>query len=546
MAVDDDIPMYDSEQEASEAAKKMQLASDIPMYDTEEEALNAIPQQKSKMSQFLSSLVQKDVTPTPFQIGAQHSMKEVGANAQKNILDLLGYVEDKDLSGNARKKVEQLKNDPAFLKALQNSPFLTKTGSFVGGAIPFGLTSLIPGVGQAGWVARPLISSAAGALGSEHPKEGAVVGAVGDVASRALAPIGSAIANIWGKSGIKNAARQTWNAISPDKKMTSSNDEAFDTAVENYRNHQIREHDKWIDVKQQAAQADSNLDYDISNETHLKNLREYAKKIKGQQEHVDSNEYDASQKMLNKWINEAPHGGLEGMIEHNQALNHAYGLTADSGVKLPYSTVKYGIKSIKDTIEENIENNSELKDLGKDWRQANDLTKSRYKNYHEILDPKSEVASSSFTKFEDNILPNGKVKDVDLHDRRGNFINDYIPKSPNEGIQNMQKLGRMLGNESYAKSMIKKNLLGNAANEKEVVSIFNKLSEDQKNYLFTRNQKNVLNAMSSKLVKKDRIYTPPTGKMGVGSDVIGKSIVPSILSGSQQPISFYKSDTKNK
>ena len=90
------------------------------------------------------------------------------------------------------------------------------------------------------------------------------------------------------------------------------------------------------------------------------------------------------------------------------------------------------------------------------------------------------------------------------------FVKDYLPTTKSEGTQKMRQLSRMLGDEDFAKNVIKHNMFKSSIDKQNVNSFINKfdsLSKDQKDYLFDEKQRNMVSTLSRMLKSKKDVLT---------------------------------------
>jgi hypothetical protein len=136
-------------------------------------------------------------------------------------------------------------------------------------------------------------------------------------------------------------------------------------------------------VMEDAGKFDKRFQGKINDSSYVKALDDQRDKIaRSLMHHPNSPQLQGEWQQLEDWIN-APHSNLQEMIEHNKELNQVYGGKLATGEKMREWLPSFAIKNIKNTIRENLNNNTLNTQAGKKMldaiESANKATKERVK-----------------------------------------------------------------------------------------------------------------------------------------------------------------------
>lgn len=293
-------------------------------------------------------------------------------------------------------------------------------------------------------------------------------------------------------SGLSNDVSQ---GLNPSGSI--SNETAFDLAKSNLQSNYLpTERNAWDKVTSDAANADtSGAKFDDSSYT--KALSDERDRLKTQSENQGGyrrQNKDAIELIEGK--SEEPgylddqHSTFSDAIDHNKSLNADYQNEITPGKSLPFSTVNFAKDQIKQAFQDNLAKNGLQDTLGKSWQDANQATINKNQIFNDLISSKGKDQYSSFSSF-----LNGKSPFAE----RGTFVTDYLPKPGTQGTQRMQQFASMLGDDNTAKSVLKNNYFGSEFEPSSFLSKYNRLSDDQKSYLFNTDQKSTVDALSNVL-----------------------------------------------
>lgn len=361
---------------------------------------------------------------------------------------------------------------------------------------PYGVGASVAAGPEAALVARSAAQGmggmAYGATQSQNPVQGATQGGLAGAGTElGLSGLSALASPVWNASknflsqfpatGLFNNIKDT---LSADRDQ--SNQQAFNVAQQNFENSKADTNNKWQVAKGYAAAADNTPGINIDNSSYLDNLQNQSAQIQQKLKHnPDSTENNNALTLVNNFMN-APHDTLTGMIEHNQALNNAYQDTVTPGTSAPFSTIKSSIGALKNTIQQNFDNNGLGDTVGPAWNDANQSTKDHNQTFNEVIGPTGKAKPSSFSQFMTSNNPGADPS---------SFVNDYLP-GKGEGTQKMEQFSQMLGDDDFAKSVLRKNYFGQVDNPNKFIKQYNNLSPDQQGYLFNGDQNDQIQAFN--------------------------------------------------
>lgn len=406
----------------------------------------------------------------------------MGANILKHIPGIGQYFQNQDYA--------------TFYGAPQQPNVLDKVVQGVAQYAPYGaLAELAPNLaGQAA------VGALYGATQSDHPIAGAIAGAGGNLLGAGI-PLGiGAVAK-----GTKNyltqyAAPGLASRVSGifDVAKNFTNEQAFNQAQSNYGAWKDAANMAWENVRQKAPMVDA-AGYSFDNSNYINNVQNLKdniiSQIKGQPFLQD--QYQPSLDLLDRVLG-SQHGTFADALAHRQALNTKFGGLVNATDPTTLNTLKQVQAAFHNTINSNV--NSDVRNIfGNDWQNANNLTRTIKTTFENTITPQGKAQKSAFLGLNNQASPFTDPT---------SFANKYIPKASEDGTQKMQQLTAMLGDSDLARSVLKNNIFANAVNtENNTVtpSIFlkkyNQLSQPQKDYLFSNQDQNQINALGKVLDK---------------------------------------------
>jgi hypothetical protein len=369
-----------------------------------------------------------------------------------------------------------------------------------------------------------LMGSTYGLTQSNNPQQdvplGGLSGAVSEAGLNALGSVGSGIIN-----PIKNylsqfPAKNIFNNISNNLNnlRNLSNSDAFNVAKNNLLQSKQNESQLWNVAHGYAQVADVTPGVNYNDSSYINALNNQANQLKNKlKQNPDAIENQNALKLTNNYIN-APHGTFSNAVLHNQALNEDFNNTITPGVSKPFSTVKNSIANLKNNLQENLQNNNLSDTLGSAINNANQATIEHNNNFNNIINSSGKMVPSTLSNFVQN--------KTDVTGDASHFINDYLPNSGQQGVQNFIKLGKVLGDQDYANNIVKNNIFTNPSDFKSVVKDYDNLSPKQQQFLFNNNEKQILDSLSTAYKNNPNVLTH-----SVIGDLVQKSL-PYVMGGS--------------
>jgi ABC-type iron transport system FetAB ATPase subunit len=419
---------------------------------------------------------------------------------------LQGYFPTNPQDFNQQMGVEPTLQNKLLGGMTQYAPYLTGANAIAGAGAPVLERMAAQGLGGMGYGAtqnaNPVQGANQGILAA--PLEGAT-----SAARSALTPIASGVRNLMSRfafPAMSDAVNQLSNFGS-----NISNKAAFLMAKENHdQNYLPQEDTLWKKLDQYKTQADQIPNAVFDNTKHQHNMEQHFNDVDENLKHnPDSIQNQDAQKLAyNSW--NAPTSTFTDAINHNKVLNSSYRDAITPGSTIPLSSVKYAIKSIKGTLTDNLQDlkNSDDPNVShfatnfeNTINQANESTANRNKLFHEVTTPSGDSGKSTFSNINSN-MRSFTNQDGSISDSVGNFVNDYIPSSKNDGIGKMQQFSQMVGDSDYAKSVLKKNIFNNQYEPKSFLDQYDKLSKQQQEFLFSSGENDQIRAMQ-KMIKNN-------------------------------------------
>lgn len=266
---------------------------------------------------------------------------------------------------------------------------------------------------------------------------------------------------------------------------------AFDKAKANFDVYQQAENQAWDNLTQHAGEVDAKgvgFNDEAYNKALGNKLAQYTKEA--EQSGLARKNAD-SMALLNDYMKD-PHGTFTDVIQHNRALNADFQNEITPGKSLPFSTVNYAKSNLKNAIQQNLTDKQLQDTLGLSWQRANQATVNKNSMFNYITSPQGKEQPSAFMRF---------YRGEKEYDDPSAFVKQYIPKTGTEGIGKMQQFANMVGEEDFAKQALKSNIFDKAYDEggfkpQQFLSKYNSLSKEQRDYLFPKDQQNMINTLS--------------------------------------------------
>lgn len=492
--------------------------------------LNSLPKPPTTPNPAFSKMFQAN--PTAEGLGAIHGLDLTGLQAKENLYAKpLDYLLGGNRAAQVQQQINDLKQNSDWLKTSAESPIASGIGQALGQALPFAATAGVGAASDLPLAARIITQGAVGAGTSPSPLEGSLMGAgseaIGSLISGAVGNAKQAIANA-GKEALTNKVG-TFTGTGQADVLDDFNNQIFDQSARNYTTTAVpNEMNAWKSLVGNSMIADFSPGVKFDPKSYFDSLQERMQQINSELKHnPDSINLQNDQKLLTGWMN-APLGSFQSAINHGKALNDAYRQTIVPGVPAGSQTINFAIKSFKNNLDENLENNGLSTILGDEFDKANQATINKQQTFHEITVPQGGNTPSSFINFIKNAGTPADPRNPYDFANRGNFIEDYIP-GPKDGPTNIQKLGAMLGDQEKANNVILANLFKNVDSDTSYMNVFNNLKPSVQRQLYSPDQLTDIKKMAS-LIPKQSMGTkmrPTVQQLGINS-AVGNSIAQSL------------------
>ena len=369
-------------------------------------------------------------------------------------------------------------------------------------------------IGKMGSVASRILSPAiqkaasVGGLGGylnnpDMPLKGSLEGAaLGGVTQGALSGIGG-LGGAIGGSLAKYVKPQLSEKIrdffgSPHM----NNESAYQKASERHQAALSSENRAWEDLKDLSQYIPGEKFDSATYKSQIKDkIKKYEKEIRENPALAAS--YKEPLRYLNDFSNSKVNS-FEDAIKHNTVLNHLIrqeinpnttSIKTDEEVRALKAAKNY----LQNAISGSIEKEGLGGTLGNAWNNANKLTAERARIFEQLPTAKGGVSKNSFSRFKNNPFIEGNP---------GNFVSDYLPQPGKENTARFDQLGKMIGDPVEAGNIIKQNYFKDSLNESNVdpskfLTLYRKLSDKDKNYLFNEDQTKQIRALDG-LVKNHK------------------------------------------
>lgn len=411
--------------------------------------------------------------------------------------------------------------NPSFgQKLLENASQYAPYSLLTGGMPTTDALSNVPVLGKA---LSPAIQAqiGTGALfgGTQSPQaplQGAALGAginglIGNTGN-IIGGLGSAAMNQLAKYAPMGIGQKLGQLLKQSSNLTNS--QAFDVASDNYENGKVSLKNSWDNLYDKALDVDTQPNApQFDNSSYQQSLKGQIAKLqqKASNQSGFANAYAQPISYLQKYLNDNT-GSFSDAFEHNQALNQDLASEANPNTNQivtnqTKAAIGFAKGALKNSIQQNIDDSGLQDTLGQQWNDANQATQDLKQTFEQKGTPSGGINRSAFAKFNSNQFAGADPS---------TFVQDYLPTAAQDGTQKMQQFVNMMKpvatdasaptDDSYvntAKGVLKGNLFKNAIDDNQGVNpdkflnIYNKLSPEQSDYLFTPQESSQINALKT-------------------------------------------------
>jgi hypothetical protein len=288
--------------------------------------------------------------------------------------------------------------------------------------------------------------------------------------------------------------------------LNDANQEAFESAKDNYA-RQLQDSDRqWENLKNNTPEVDAQPNVKFDDSGYKEALaKEIERRTIGAAGQSGSTAKEAPIiAALSRFKDQDPHGTFTDAFKHNKSLNDERSLG-----QTPVEAINFAHAALKDSIAKNLKDNNLQDTLGAEWANANKSTQDKYNIFHNVGKPSGKPNTSKFI----NLLKNEQKPGVDVT----TFASDYVPSRNESGTGKMEQFAKVLGDEDQAKDVIKKNYFKDAItpqglDAKTFINKFNKLSSEQRNYLFGNNALESINVLGKIVKHNPQIFKTEGGQ----------------------------------
>lgn len=286
--------------------------------------------------------------------------------------------------------------------------------------------------------------------------------------------------------------------------MGLSNREALNLAEKNYGLYEGKKKNLWENLDSVAKIADANLPKQGLDTTAFREpIQDRINELeKLSAQHTGyKNAYEEPIKILKSYLNDDINT-FESAFTQNKALNKDYRASLRTNSGAPKSrdeldATKFAIDSLHNMIDQNLENLGLSGSLGNIWNDARQTTTDINQIFKTVPDIGGNAKTSLFQQHQ---LSNNPYIDPTT------FVSNYVPRGKGEGIESMEQFAKMIGDEKSAKDFLKANffekvLQGGNPSARDFIGRANTLSEKQKSYLFTPEEKQQMKLVSGLMDK---------------------------------------------
>lgn len=297
--------------------------------------------------------------------------------------------------------------------------------------------------------------------------------------------------------------------------LKSGNEEtvkqAFPAAKRVLNDLRIDEKNAWRRSERLAKQADeSKVPFDknylkVQLEDKLANLKQGSAEYTGE-ELANASSIAYLEKMLAKDVFSTKN--YEGAMRFRKSLNKVYKKEVPKENQPSLDTLNYIKDAFKNSMQKNIEKNG-MQKFGQQWEKANALTKEKNEVLFDLDTAKGKKVKTAFARLSKEEKPTNPET----------FVNEYLPKSGEIGLDRFKQLAKTIGDEDLAKNILKEKIYGNIFKnnktdaEKFIKTYFDKgaISAEQNAYLFTPEQRKTIDKLNTiykehpKLFKDNKI-----------------------------------------
>lgn len=336
-----------------------------------------------------------------------------------------------------------------------------------------------------------------GATQSENPALGAAAGAVtAPLMDLGMTGIGNVLAKALkiGQNTVTPAAKMVMDQFVNNK--TGLVQQGLQKAIQNYgQNYKGKVDQIWPAAEQVATHEDAMPHVYYDDQPRIDALNKQIADFKSNVGRTPSAENDAAINLLETW-RDTPVNSFRDAVDQGRAINNAYGKEIKTSNKdgagtaiVPDHVIEHAQNNFYDHVREQMDQNK-IGDLdpnntfGRLWQAAREATQDQKETFHEIQGDKGGFGESSFGNF----LRNNKKKFFDP----SKFGKEYLPSNGNEGTESMQQFAQMVGDDSLAKGVLQHHLFGDLTDPKKIFDEYKGMTEQQKNYLLSPQQRTTL------------------------------------------------------
>ena len=338
-----------------------------------------------------------------------------------------------------------------------------------------------------------------GATQTKEPGLGAITGGITGLGAGAAGKAAELslplIKNILSKYAAPGISKTIEGGLDNIKNVNSAN--AFKMAKNNFNKYQDIENEAWDNLNNQAALTDMNPKVKFDDDDYVSALQNKLQDLKKEAKQSGlARKNEDSISLLQDYISD-PHKSFTQAIAHNRGLNADFQNEITPGKSLPFSMVNYAKSNLKNSVKQNLEDNNLKDNLGLSWQAANQATKNKNSIFNEIVSPAGKPQPSTFMKY---------YRGDPQYGDPSNFVKQYLPQAKAEGAQKMKQFSQMVGDENYAKNVLKANYFDKSYDDtgfkpESFLKKYNDLSQEQRDYLFPKDQQDTINGLN-KIISK--------------------------------------------
>lgn len=419
---------------------------------------------------------------------------------------------DRGIRGGFRELPAFIGNSPltsgkyAIKAAEKVAPVAETFGKYAAGKIGEGISKINPFGSKISPVSARVLESAergsaSSFIKSEEPEESGLKGLELSGVQLGLESLGKGI-GLGGKAIYKSIqsaseaplSKELLNNISSEiGKELPKKLESFKTALGKHEELRSRESDAWLNTEKIASNTN------ISPKTVKSELNPVILNV---EEKIKKYEEDTSEnsKQIRDFLNRTKKdikntNNYSDVFKLGKNLNDLYG---NASTKESRGVVKDIIREYKESVNKSLEVNG-LSKLKNEWEKANNLTKEKYETFYDFTKKNGKSVRTELSKIINDYKNNPKSV-VSPETFRKDFIPNLSGKSREEGVNKFIKLEDITGNKKLTQGELIKSIF-NYRNKKidpnDFLNTYNKLSDEQRSYLFSDKNNNVIKSLEN-------------------------------------------------